>query len=271
MNRRTFLKKASGTAASLVFMSGKLCAVAKQNESDKEIDDLEKYDFIMPRVKFPHIDRPGKSEGPDYWSVRPGGDRNLLNRLSAVIRCKTKPILNVTYDGFDPTHAIDDNQFNAVVTFDEPDKINKYPFLFMTNENEFIFTQTQKDNLRNYIRRGGFIFMDDCVVDMGGDFFYQSAYRLLEEVFGRNSVKNIPHEHEIFHNVYDLGQIGLPYMKGYNHGAKGVFNGERLAILLSSNDIHCGWCDNTGMNFGPMKYEQAIRMGINIIMYAISH
>ena len=127
MNRRTFLKKASGTAASLVFVSGKLYAAAKQQEYEQKIDDLEIYDFIMPRVKFPHIDRPGMSEGPDYWSVRPGGDRNLLNRLSDVIRCRIKPIPNVEYDGFDPQYAAED-QLNAVVTFDEPDKINKYPF-----------------------------------------------------------------------------------------------------------------------------------------------
>ncbi|MEJ2648546.1 MAG: DUF4159 domain-containing protein [Sedimentisphaerales bacterium] len=278
MNRRNFLKAASRTAAGLVFMSGKLCAVARENslqqaaqsESDRQLNDLEQYDFIMPRVQFAHIRRPGMGEAPDYWSVRPGGDRNLLHRLDSVIRCKTKPIPRVPDDAFDLQYGKPD-QFNAVVSFDDPEEINRYPFLFMTDENEFIFTQTQKNNLREYIRRGGFIFMDDCVVLSGGDFFYQSAYRLLEDVFGRNSVKRVPNEHEIFHNVYDLGSIGLPYMQGFDHGARGVYDGDRLAIFLSSNDIHCGWCDNTCIHFGPIKYEQSLQMGINIIMYAISH
>ena len=242
MNRREFIKKVSRATAGLVFMSGRLCATAKQLDPEQEIDDLDKYDFIMPRVKFPHIKRPGMSEGPDYWKVRPGGDRNLLNQLSTVIRCKTKPIPNVGYDGFQPQDGKED-QFNAVVTFDDIEKISKYPFLFMTDENEFRFSQTQKNNVREYIHRGGFLFMDDCVYDQGGDFFYRSAYDLLEEVFGRNSVKAIPNEHEIFHNVYDLSDIGLPYLKGQKHGARGVFIGERLAVLLSSHDIHCGWCD----------------------------
>lgn len=280
MDRRKFLKKVSGTAAGLVFLSGKLCAVAKQNSNqanntdpgryENDIDDYEKYDFVMPRVKFTPIKVPGRGEGPDKWNVRPGGDKNLLIRLSSVIRCSTKPILKVR-SGWDPQYAVEEGQLNGIVTFDEPEKLRRYPFLFMTDENEFKFTQTQKNNLREYIRRGGFLLMDDCVVLNGGDFFYQSAYSLLEDVFGKNSVKIIPHEHEIFHNVYDLGAIGLPYLKGQNHGARGVYNGNRLAVFLSSNDIHCGWCDEARNNFGPMGHEYALQMGVNIIMYALSH
>ncbi|MBN2588736.1 MAG: DUF4159 domain-containing protein [Sedimentisphaerales bacterium] len=267
MNRRNFLKTASKTAAGLL-LSGNICNAANQ---EQEIDDLEKYDFIMPRVKFTPLRVPGRGQAPDKWHVRPGGDRNLLRRLSTVIRCKTKPILYVNENnGFVPSIGTD-NQFNDIVTFDNRDKIIKYPFLFMTGENEFRFTQNQKDNLRDYIKRGGFLFMEDCVVDHGGDFFFRSAYDILENVFGKSSVKTIPRSHEIFHNVFDLGDIGLPYMQGQPHGARGIFINDRLAILLSSHDIHCGWCDNDCTHFGPVKYEQSIQMGINIIMYSITH
>ena len=281
MNRRNFLKTVSKTAAGLL-LSGRLCDGAtgdlyrannrELDELKQQNEDLDNYDFIFPRVKFTPIKVPGRGLGDDLWNVRPGGDRNLLRRLSTVIRCKTKPIINVTEDGFVPQYATKEGQLNAIVTFDNPDQINKYPFLFMTDENEFGFTQNQKENLLNYIKRGGFVFMDDCVVGDGGDFFFRSAYDLLEEVFGRGSVKTVPKQHEIFRNVYDLSSIGLPYMKGQNHGARGVFINDRLAVFLSSNDIHCGWCDNTRRNFpSPMQYEQAIQMGINIIMYAITH
>jgi len=163
----------------------------------------------------------------------------------------------------------------------------------MTGENPYKFDRKQKDNLREYITRGGFLLMDDCVVLKGGDFFYKSSYELLEEVFGIGAVRRIPYEHEVFHNIYDLGdtglpymqrqnriflpgmkrpqQIGLPYMHGQNHGARGVFIGERLAVFLGSTDIHCGWCDSHGYEFGRHNYEKAIQMGINTIMYAISH
>jgi hypothetical protein len=186
-----------------------------------------------------------------------------------------------------------DSQLNVVVTFDDLEKLKKYPFLFMTGENHYKFDSRQKNNLRKYITRGGFMLMDDCVVGSGGDFFYKSSFELLKDVFGSRAVKRIPPQHEIFHNVYDLGESGLPYlqlqnpiprprmrrpqpaplpyMHGQNHGARGVFIGDRLAIFLSSTDIHCGWCDSHGSVFGKQNYKKAIQMGINIIMYAISH
>jgi len=287
IDRRDFLKTAGRAIASTALVSGPLastlCAANVENE-----DEFDKYDFIMARVKFDHDEKE-----VDKWDVRPGGDANLLEELSSVIRCKVKPIRDT--NNWHPQYA-SEGQLNAVVTFDQPKKLKNYPFLFMTGENHFEFGAKQKRNLKEYIKRGGFLLMDDCVVGNGGDFFYKSAHKMLEEVFGAGAVQKIPREHEIFHNVYDLGDTGLPelqfkktrrpsgprprkqgqrsalpYMHGQNHGARGVFIGERLAVFLSSTDIHCGWCDRDGSEFSRASYEKAIQMGINIIMYAISH
>lgn len=285
MNRRQFLRIAGGTALSTAFAAVGLHKIAEGATSEEGPDDLDKYDFLMPRVKFAH-----ESKEVDRWNVRPGGDANLLRELISVIRCRVKPITRA-YD-WQPQWAME-GQLNAVVTFDQMEKLKKYPFLFMTGENHYKFDDRQKANLREYIRRGGFLLMDDCVVGSGGDFFYKSSYELLEQVFGNRAVQRIPLQHEVFHNVYDLGdkglpymerqnriflpgmrqprQKGLPYMHGQNHGARGIFIGERLAVFLSSTDIHCGWCDSHGFEFGKQSYEKAIQMGINIIMYAISH
>lgn len=285
MNRRGFLRASCGTVVGAALATVGLDSTAKAVSSGKEPDDLDKYDFLMPRVKYAH-----EKKEVDRWNVRPGGDANLLRELSYVIRCRVKPIRGA--NDWQPQWAAE-GQLNAVVTFDEPDEIKKYPFLFMTGENHYKFNSRQKNNLKEYICHGGFLLMDDCVVLSGGDFFYKSSYEMLEEVFGTGAVKRIPLQHEIFHNVYDLGdtglpymerqnriflpgmrrpkQVGLPYMHGQNHGARGVFIDDRLAVFLSSTDIHCGWCDSHGFEFGKQNYEKAIQMGINIIMYAISH
>jgi hypothetical protein len=273
MNRRQLLKKAGGQAVGAALAAAGLGSTIEAIEPDNGPDDLDKYDFLMPRVKYPH-----QKKEADPWNVRPGGDANLLRELSAVIRCRVKPITRV--QDWNPQWAAE-GQLNAVV------------------ENPYSFDGNQKRNLKEYILRGGFMFMDDCVVDTGGDFFYQSSYALLEDVFGKGAVKRIPNGHEVFHNVYDLGDEGLPYMEriqqpmpslpwrirtprssnksslpvmqGQNHGARGVFVGDRLAVFLSSTDIHCGWCDSHGLTFGRQNYKKAIQMGINIIMYALSH
>lgn len=294
MNRRQFLKRSGGTiAGAALTTAGVGSAVGNLGPDgypDNGPDDLDKYDFLMPRVRFKHEQRE-----IDKWNVRPGGDANLLRELSSVIRCRVKPVRQA-FD-WHPQWATE-GQLNAVVSFGEMKDIEKYPFLFMTGENPYRFDDMEKANLKEYILRGGFLLMDDCVYLDGGDFFYKSSYTLLEEVFGGGSVKRIRPEHEVFHNVYDLGETGLPslqqitpvmpipprgfrgpiesplpHMRGHgqNHGARGVFIGDRLAVFLSSTDLHCGWCDSHGTTFGRASYEETIRMGINIIMYAISH
>lgn len=280
MHRRTFLKKAGRTVAAAAMMASSLGSADEQAAGTRSADDLHRYDFLLPRVKFAGQKIRGK--GPDVWNVRPGGDANLLKALESVIRCKVKPVEGA--NDWEPQYA-EEGQLNVVVTFDNLKETGKYPFLFMTDENYYEFNKTQEYNLREYIMRGGFLLMDDCVVGSGGDFFYQSSYQMLERIFGRGAVKRISQEHEIFHNVYDLGQTGLPsmeyvkrrrrgglpYMHGQNHGARAVFIEDRIAVFLSSTDIHCGWCDSYGTEWGKDNHEKAIQMGINIIMYALSH
>jgi hypothetical protein len=277
-NRRGFLKDVC--RAGLIATTGPI-VTAGPTDTMSMIDDLDRYDFIFARVRFEEGQPFGRSQGPDIWNVRPGGDANLLDEFSSVIRCKVKPIYN-THE-WQPQYA-SAGQLNAVVTFDDFETVKPYPFLFMTGENYFKFTAKAKSNVKAYIERGGFIFMDDCVVGDGTDYFYQSARVMLEEIFGRGSLKRIPLGHEVFRNVYDLSdkgiptmqhkrmeQMGLPYILGQNHGARGIFVGDRLAVFLSSTDLHCGWCDRSGVYFGSNNYRQSIKMGVNVIMYAMMH
>lgn len=288
MRRRDFLKLAGGTALGVVAGGAqrprRLPPGLPPNPSETSYDpnaqgeptDLDEYDFILPRVRVTELAFKGRGKGPDVWNVRPGGDANLLRELARIVRCRVKPISGAV--DWQPQYAYD-GQLNAVVTFDDPQRLRHYPFLFMTGENNFKLTSDQKGNLKDFLTAGGFVLMDDCVVGSGGDFFYASCFQTLEELFGRGSVRTIPREHEVFHNVFDLGETGLPYLQyalsgnhhGQNHGARGLFIEGRLAVFLSSTDLHCGWCDSHGSEWGPDGYRKTIQMGINIILYAMTH
>jgi hypothetical protein len=229
----------------------------------------DEYDFLMTRVRF----KMNVSGGLADWNVYPGAERYLLEEFSKIVRCKVKMPVNCA--GANPLSG-DENYFNAVVTLDDAERMSRYPFLFMTGEGSFTLPAGDRANLKRYIDEGGFVLIDDCVLSPSGDLLYQSAYAMLEQSFGSGSVVKIPNEHEIFHNVYDLGKIGLPHCQGVNHGARGVFAGDRLAVFLSSTDIHCGWVDRNHGWFpnpalGRHGYKEAIQMGINILMYAIAH
>jgi hypothetical protein len=263
INRRTFLKTAGSIAAGLGLSSLPIPVLGQFFRSRPAQQDDKQYDFLLARVRF-ECD----SRVPDLWNVYPGADLNLLTELTSTVRCKVKLPQYCTNET--PQYG-SDSQFNGVITFDDPEPYRKYPFAFMTGEGGFTFSQNQKDNLKRYLQSGGFLFMDDCVYSngQGGDFFYQSAYKVLEETFGSGSVVRIPKTHEVFHNVFDFADQGMPYMQGQNYGAHGLFIDNRLAVFLSPSDLHCGW--TTPYWFGHEKYKQALQMGINIIMYAMSH
>jgi len=282
MKRREFLQLAGTTVLGAGLPSRGVEGPSAPGYEPPAYDDLDRYDFVLPRIRLTELPYKGRGKGPDFWNVRPGGDANLLRELAAVIRCRVKPITG-TFD-WTPQYALE-GQLNAVLTFDEPDRLRRYPFLFMTSENGYECTATQRQNLKDYITAGGFILMDDCVVGSGGDFFYRCSYALLEEIFGSGAVQTVPKDHEVFHNIYDLTDTGLPslryggsrYPKGFsrthgqNHGARGLFIGDRLAVFLSSTDLHCGWCDSHGLEWGIEGYRKTIQLGINIILYALTH
>lgn len=259
--RRQFLKMAGGTVAGtalaavgLGFWTSRPVYARAASPSD---DDLDRYDFLMPRVKFQNAMEVG-----EHWNCFPGGDRNLLLVLRQEVRCEVKLPL---YCKDDRPHHGRPEHFNAVVDFDDVEPLRKYPFLFMTSSGPFEFNNVQKKHLRQYLKQGGFLLMDDCI-HREASLFYHSSYELLEDVFGTGAVKRVPNEHEVFHNVFDLGRTGLPYVKGEHHAARGVFIGDRLAVFLSSTDIHCGW-----KSPNERSARKAVEMGINIIMYALSH
>ena len=280
IKRREFLRRL-GQAVLAGTMASRL-SLAQEDAGYPQPDDLDRYDFVLPRVQLTEVGYHGAGRGPDRWDVRPGGDANLLRELQSVIRCRVKPIRGAV--NWEPEHGAP-QQFNAVLTLDQPNRLREHPFLFITSENAFTLTDRQKQNLQDYVTAGGFILMDDCVVGNGGDFFYRCSCEILEEVFGQGTVRKVPNTHEVFHNVYDFGDTGLPYLHyngskypkgwnqphGQNHGARGIFMGDRLAIFLSSNDLHCGWCDSQGLEWGLEYYRQTIQMGINIILYALTH
>ncbi len=263
LNRRDFLKGSALTAL------GGTSVWAGLSQEQQDWEDLAHYDVLLPRVQF-------RSDGrvPDQWNIWPIGDRNLLEELGRVISCKVKlqPGIHRQLRYGETQH------FNAVLDLDHGERLSRFPLIFMTSEGAIHFNAQQRRHLKAYLEQGGFALMDDCCFESTADFFFQCCVTLLRELFGPGAVQPIPRDHEIFHNVHDLGDMGLPHVSGQYHEAQGLFINGRLAAFLSSTDLHCGWADRNhqwyrpgGRPPGNAAYQEAIEMGINVLMYAMSH
>jgi hypothetical protein len=117
--------------------------------------------------------------------------------------------------------------------------------------------------------RGGFVYADDCVYHGKGDRFFRDYVKMINRLFPDNEMKRVPKDHEINHCYFDFPD-GAPFLQGKNHGAYGLFDKDtgRIMTYVTPGDLHCGWVCRW---FPRRKNEAALKMGINIIIYYLTH
>ncbi|MEO7520180.1 MAG: DUF4159 domain-containing protein [Gemmatimonas sp.] len=142
-----------------------------------------------------------------------------------------------------------------------------FPFLHLTGHGELKLSDVEIARLREYLRRGGFLHVDD---NYGLD---ESFRREIKRVFPDRPLVEVPTSHTIYKLVYDMPH-GVP--KIHEHDGKppqgfGIFIGNRLAVYYSySTDLGNGWEDVGTYPDPPALHEQALRMGVNLFTYAVT-
>ncbi len=147
------------------------------------------------------------------------------------------------------------------------DEIFSYPFLFLTGHGNIVFSSEEAKRLREYLRNGGFLYIDD---DYGLD---KAVRREMKKVFPENEFIEIPFSHKIF-NIFYMFNNGTP--KTHEHDKNlpqtfGIFLGNRLSVLYTfESNPSDGWADPEVHNDSKEKREEALKFGTNIIIYALS-
>lgn len=155
----------------------------------------------------------------------------------------------------------------AVVQLTDRD-LYLYPFIFMTGHGNVSFTDEELIAMRLYLTRGGFLWAND---DYGMD---KSFRREMKRVFPDKDLVEVPYNHEIYHSFYDFPN-GVP--KIHEHDGKlpkgyGLFHEGRMIVFYNfESDIADGLEDPNVHKDPPEKREQALRMAINIAIYALTN
>lgn len=200
---------------------------------------LSQYDFTIARLKY---------GGGGDWYANPSSLPNLLKEINERTTIRAKPK-------------------EDVVEITDPE-LFQYPYLYMTGHGNIHFTDEEIKILRNYFAAGGFLHADD---NYGMD---SSFRREIRRVFPDSPLIELPFDHPIYHSFYDFPD-GLP--KIHEHDGKpaqgfGIFYQNRLVIFYTYEcDLGDGWEDPDVHNDPPEKREAALRMGINIVVYYLTH
>lgn len=155
----------------------------------------------------------------------------------------------------------------ATVKPDSPD-IFSYPFTHMTGHGNVDFNKEERENLRQYLKSGGFLHIDD---NYGMDEFIRPE---IKKVFPDQELKELPADHPIFTSYYTF-ENGLP--KIHEHDGKppqafGITIEGRLVLLYTyESDLGNGWEDQE-VHHDPEKVRlKALKMGTNILKYVFEH
>ncbi len=172
-------------------------------------------------------------------------------------------------------------QQGKTVQLTDPE-IFRYPFVYSVECGHWDLTNAEAAGLREYLKRGGFLFCDD----FWGSREWLNFERNMERVLPDGRIVELPLSHPVFHSYYDISQlIQTPNVGNalyYNHTweedgfvphCRGILDesGRLMVIINWNTDLGDAWewADLPGY---PAKYSTyAYQIGINAIMYAMTH
>jgi hypothetical protein len=142
-----------------------------------------------------------------------------------------------------------------------------YPFVHMTGHGNVVFSDTEVRNLRKYLMSGGFLHIDD---NYGLDKFIRLE---MKKVFPELNFVELPFDHSIYHQKYTFSN-GLP--KIHEHDGKPsqgfglIYEGRLICFYSYECDLGNGWEDQSVHNDPEEKRQEALRMGANLLSYALT-
>jgi hypothetical protein len=146
--------------------------------------------------------------------------------------------------------------------------IFQFPYLHMTGHGNVFFSESDAENLRNYLISGGFLHIDD---NYGMKPYVTDE---LKKVFPNKELIELPKTHPIFNIAFSFPE-GLPKIHehdGLRPQAMGLFHEGRLILLFTfESDLGDGWEDPEVHNDPEDVRTKALQMGANIIKYAFEH
>jgi hypothetical protein len=146
--------------------------------------------------------------------------------------------------------------------------IFKYPFVYVTGHGTVKLSTKERDNLREYMLRGGFLYVDD---DYGLD---RSFHKEIAMIFPERELLEIPAGHPIYNSYFEFPK-GLPKIHKHDDQrprAYGIFdeNGRLMLLYTYETNISDGWADPVTHNDPPEIREKALKFGVNMLYYIIS-
>jgi hypothetical protein len=142
-----------------------------------------------------------------------------------------------------------------------------FPFVHMTGHGNVVFSEAEAENLRKYLISGGFLHIDD---NYGLDKYIRTE---MKKVFPELDFVELPFSHPIYQQKYKFPN-GLPKIHEHDNkppqGFGLIYQGRLVCFYTFETDLGNGWEDKEIHNDPDEKHQAALRMGANILSYALT-
>ena len=169
-----------------------------------------------------------------------------------------------------------------VITILDP-RLFEYPFAYAVEVGGMLLSPEEAARLREYLERGGYLFVDD----FWGGWQKENFVNQMRKVFPDRELEELPLTHPVFHTFYDLdtvmqipnvgiGCYGGPTWQEPDDKEPRVYGisdatGRLMVVVTYNSDLGDAW-EYMDLPCYPEKYSgQAYRMGINFMIYSMTH
>ena len=146
------------------------------------------------------------------------------------------------------------------------DELFDFPLVIMTGEGPFELLDSERQNLRKYIERGGFLLASAGCSSPDWDKSFRAE---MAKVFADHPLEALKMDHPVFHTVYDINEINGSH--GKVRPLEGISVGGRLGVLYSVDGLndtsHTQGCCCCGGN----EITNCIQVNVNILAYALTY
>ncbi len=196
------------------------------------------------------------------------------------------------------------NAQNILSTKEQPDilklsdpRIFDYPMIYIAGHYDFNLSDEEKQNLKTYWERGGFVYIDDFyahpVLVQKYGLFSKKMKSLLESFFPHGKLELIPKSHEIYKYPYELPRnkplqmdpskydpekddivpLGGPDdgKVGCRIFLNGFYDKDRMVAFYSDAATNrCGTVSLIGLQ-NTTTHEKSLKLSANVLTYVMTH
>ncbi len=270
-----FLLLAAAGALSLPLPAQQMTARDRPQHTDetprwKNPPGFEKDVFTFVRIQYHTRGRRHFGGGRRWETDFPDADLNISYRLQQLTSMKVDP------DG-------------RVLQITDPE-LFRYPFIYIVEPGDLVFTEDEVPILRKYLLNGGSLMVDD----FWGEDEWDNFAKEMKRVFPERDFQDIPRSHNLFHCVFDIPDELNLQCPNVRLGSTSQFHGVtweredardvhvrsitddkgRIMVMATHNtDNGDGW-EREGEDpyyFSEFSEKKAYPLGINIIFYLMTH